>query len=538
MNTQDFMQFESMPFDPVARRRARSAATRRAPRAGGCGCGGSTGLNAARELDSEFGGPFDSEADPEWGTASDRESEGGFDGEYAYEEEEEDEDEDEGEDEQAFDAEREDEGEDEFDAERGRLPPRGPRGGSRSARPSRASPRPPKRFKPPKGGRPRPRPRGMGPTLGWGGVLSPAQPAAPCVCPSHGSEFVRWAQSTLNRVAQAGLPVDGVMRASTRQAVSAFQAQRGLPVDGIVGPETEQALRAARSEGVGGATGGAAGGEEEPQSEFGSAFTQGETVGWDGEAFESPPPRRVLRSGSRGTDVSDLQRRLNAAGFDSGAVDGVFGARTDRAVRAFQSARRLGADGIVGSQTWAALLGAAPGPAPAPVPVVTADRWAIPAAVRQAAQAQYVRYDSPPAWAGNPGNCTGTFTDGARILKAYIEQNFPGVVSIGGYSCRANTANTSETSVHGVGRALDIMIDPVGGRANAAVGDRIANWLLQNAEAIGVQYVIWNRVRWSGSVRSGSKDAPYGGPNPHIDHVHAEINLDAATRRTPWFRGR
>ncbi|MGE5865435.1 MAG: peptidoglycan-binding protein [Rhizobacter sp.] len=514
MNTQDAMQFESLPFDPSPRRRARSAARRAGGGQGGgssgCGCGQSSG--AAAEIDPEFDG--------EWGYGSgesEDETDAEFDGEQDSEFEAE------------FDSEMpgQEETEDEFDSERARMARGGPRGASRAGR---AGLRPPQRFRPPQAGRPRARPRGPGAAFGWNPIVGPAEPAAPCVCPSHGSEFARWVQSTLNRVAGAGLPVNGAMNAATRRAVRTFQARRGLPVDGIVGPETEQALRAARLEG----SGTVAGDEDEPQSEFGADFELDEMNDGEAEAFESPAPRRVLRSGSRGTDVSDLQRRLNAAGFDSGAVDGVFGTRTDRAVRAFQAARRLSVDGIVGSQTWAALLGGSS----VPVPVVTADRWAIPASVREAAQAQYVRYDSPPAWAGNPGNCTGTFTDGARILKEYIEQNFSGVTSIGGYSCRANTANTAETSVHGVGRALDIMITPVGGRANAAVGDRIANWLLQNAAAIGVQYVIWNRVRWNGSVRSGSKDAPYTGPNPHIDHVHAEINLDAATRRTPWFRGR
>lgn len=512
MNTQESMQFESLPFDPAARRRTRSAARRAGAREGGgrsgCGCGQGSGAAAAAELDGEWGfgpGQSEEETDAEFDGEQDSEFDAEFDSEMLGEEE----------------------AEDEFDSERGPMKRGGARGASRGARPGS---RPSKRPRPSKGGRPRPGPRGPGAAFGWNTFAGPAEPAAPCVCPSHGSEFVRWVQSTLNRVAGAGLPVDGAMAASTRRAVRAFQARRGLPVDGIVGPETEQALRAARTEG----TGTAAGDEDEPQSEFGADFELDEMNDGEAEAFESPAPRRVLRSGSRGTDVSDLQRRLNAAGFDAGAVDGVFGTRTDRAVRAFQAARRLSADGVVGSQTWSALLGGSS----VPVPVVTADRWAIPASVREVAQTQHVRYDSPPAWAGNPGNCTGTFTDGARILKEYIEQNFPGVTSIGGYSCRANTANTAETSVHGVGRALDIMITPVGGRANAAVGDRIANWLLQNAAAIGVQYVIWNRVRWSGSVRSGSKDAAYTGPNPHIDHVHAEINLDAATRRTPWFRGR
>lgn len=251
--------------------------------------------------------------------------------------------------------------------------------------------------------------------------------------------------------------------------------------------------------------------------------------------FESSAP--VLRKGARGAAVSDLQRRLAAAGFSPGSIDGIFGNQTDAAVRAFQSARGLSADGVVGPLTWAALSGGS-APAPAPVPTGTAPRWVLPASVRTAGDAQTVRYDSPPAWAGNPGNCTGTFTSGAQVLRAHIQANFAGVTSIGGYSCRQNTANLAETSVHGVGRALDIMITPIGGQANAAAGDRIANWLVENAQSIGVQYVIWNRVRWSGSSAAGRKVADYGGPNPHVDHIHAEINLDAAAKRTPWFRGR
>jgi peptidoglycan hydrolase-like protein with peptidoglycan-binding domain len=259
--------------------------------------------------------------------------------------------------------------------------------------------------------------------------------------------------------------------------------------------------------------------------------------------FEAPAATPVLRRGSRGSAVSDLQRRLAAAGHSPGAVDGIFGSLTDGAVRRFQQARRLTVDGVVGPMTWGVLLGGGtrPSPAPAPVPTPgpggTAPRWVLPEAVRLAGEAQHVRYDSPPPWTGNPGNCSGNFTAGAQTLRAHIQANFAGVTSIGGYSCRQNTANTAETSVHGVGRALDIMITPIAGQANAAAGDRIANWLVNNAQAIGVQYVIWNRVRWSGSA-GGRKDATYGGPNPHIDHIHAEINLDAAARRTPWFVGR
>lgn len=63
----------------------------------------------------------------------------------------------------------------------------------------------------------------------------------------------------------------------------------------------------------------------------------------------------VLRIGSRGDAVRDLQERLAAAGFYLQSVDGDFGAGTDAAVRAFQAARSLPVDGVVGARTWAAL---------------------------------------------------------------------------------------------------------------------------------------------------------------------------------------
>lgn len=63
----------------------------------------------------------------------------------------------------------------------------------------------------------------------------------------------------------------------------------------------------------------------------------------------------VLRRGSSGRDVEVAQRALAAAGFDPGAIDGVFGARTERAVKAFQAFNGLPPDGIIGRQTWSAL---------------------------------------------------------------------------------------------------------------------------------------------------------------------------------------
>src|SRR6185436_12729076 len=55
--------------------------------------------------------------------------------------------------------------------------------------------------------------------------------------------------------------------------------------------------------------------------------------------------------------------KLRAAGFNPGASDGDFGPKTLAAVKAFQRSRGIGADGIVGAQTWGKLAGAAPKPA-------------------------------------------------------------------------------------------------------------------------------------------------------------------------------
>ena len=68
---------------------------------------------------------------------------------------------------------------------------------------------------------------------------------------------------------------------------------------------------------------------------------------------------RLLKMGVRGTDVQQLQQALKAGGYDPGGADGVFGAKTAAAVRAFQQARGLTVDGIVGAQsrqTIAAML--------------------------------------------------------------------------------------------------------------------------------------------------------------------------------------
>lgn len=116
---------------------------------------------------------------------------------------------------------------------------------------------------------------------------------------------------------------------STHRAVREFQQRRHLLVDGLVGEET-----------------------------WGELVEAGYTIG-----------DRVLYLRYpfiRGDDVRALQGRLNILGFDAGREDGIFGERTNRALREFQSNVGMPPDGILGASTLQALnrlrpVGAGPG---------------------------------------------------------------------------------------------------------------------------------------------------------------------------------
>lgn len=124
------------------------------------------------------------------------------------------------------------------------------------------------------------------------------------------------------RLAALGLPSGGdpagEFGAATEAAVRRFQESRRIRVDGIVGRQTWSAL-----------------------VETGYAL---------GDRLLSE--RRPML---RGDDVLDLQRRLNALGFDAGREDGIFGPDTGRGLRDFQRNAGISNDGIVGPSTVAAL---------------------------------------------------------------------------------------------------------------------------------------------------------------------------------------
>jgi len=63
----------------------------------------------------------------------------------------------------------------------------------------------------------------------------------------------------------------------------------------------------------------------------------------------------LYKRGASGATVTEIQTRLKAWGYYDGAVDGIYGSRTEAAVRYFQRKNGLSVDGQVGDQTLAAL---------------------------------------------------------------------------------------------------------------------------------------------------------------------------------------
>lgn len=128
------------------------------------------------------------------------------------------------------------------------------------------------------------------------------------------------------------------------------------------------------------------------------------------------------------------------------------------------------------------------------------------AVVKRAAAPAPAKQEATALTAGKV-SCSGSWLSGvkqvAKVGGCDIANRF-GVKSIGGY--RAGSRE------HGSGKALDLM-------CNTATGNAIAEYLLRNKDALGVQHVIWRqRINygkgWQGMENRGSATAN------HMDHVH------------------
>ena len=123
--------------------------------------------------------------------------------------------------------------------------------------------------------------------------------------------------------------------------------------------------------------------------------------------------------------------------------------------------------------------------------------------------------------------CSGRPMPGAVELLRWLEASWPAGWSGGIYNCRPVRGRQS-MSIHAEGRAVDFMLPVHNGQAYPQ-GDEIVAALGERGRELGVQAVIWNRRIWSARSPNGRA---YGGVNPHIDHLHIELNRRASVALT------
>ncbi len=162
------------------------------------------------------------------------------------------------------------------------------------------------------------------------------------------NEEVRTIQRELNRIAQnypaigGPLTLSGTFDVPTENAVRNFQSIFNLNVDGIVGKATWYQIKSIYNAVKG----------------LGDLLGEGLTVSETARVFP-----RVLAPGDTGEEVRSLQYFLALLSyFDSSLpqalLTGVYDANTEQAVLAFQRQQGLTADGVVGRQTWNAIVAA------------------------------------------------------------------------------------------------------------------------------------------------------------------------------------
>jgi MYXO-CTERM domain-containing protein len=186
--------------------------------------------------------------------------------------------------------------------------------------------------------------------------------------------------------------------------------------------------------------------------------------------------------------------------------------------------------------------------------------WVPPAATLALSNPQQVMVSEPPMVTGQcnstcPADARGAFglcvdpgcsglKPGTRDLQLYIQRRWNFVGAGGNYNCRRNSNQSvngfgvrscTNLSVHSVGRAVDLMIPQASGGADNTNGDQVANWLIENAEYIGIQRVIWDGKYWNGGrINNHFSDIP-NGVDHHTNHIHAELSVEGADRRTRFF---
>lgn len=136
---------------------------------------------------------------------------------------------------------------------------------------------------------------------------------------------VRDLQQNLTTLGYYWAEITGSYGSKTEAAVKTFQQRNNLTADGVAGSKTLNAIAAAV--------------ERKGGSSSGSSYASGTT----------------MKLNSQGASVTQLQTDLKQLGYYYGSITGNFGEKTEEAVKDFQKAKGLYADGVAGGSTLTAI---------------------------------------------------------------------------------------------------------------------------------------------------------------------------------------
>ncbi|MCW5317837.1 cell wall-binding protein [Nostoc sp. KVJ3] len=244
--------------------------------------------------------------------------------------------------------------------------------------------------------------------------------------------------------------VSQVYDVSTQEAVRRFQKAAGLPVDGIVGASTLQKLETWQAKKPSTTT---------TQAKKATVVsTQAKKPSTTSSASSATSQHRnpnYLAKGDEGEDVRVLQERLRVAGFYYGNATGIFGPITEESVKRFQDSYKLSVDGVVGPATLRKLpgVGIGDGEEAAPKKVVNRDKLRVgdrgePVRIiqEQLIQAGYLE--------GEPNGYYGPYT--ADAVRRFQTANFLTASGVAGPTTRAKLYSSVNTTSKSEFNTLEI----------------------------------------------------------------------------------
>ncbi|MBK7862440.1 MAG: peptidoglycan-binding protein [Archangiaceae bacterium] len=273
-------------------------------------------------------------------------------------------------------------------------------------------------------------------------ATSPAQAKG-----EHSAAVLR-SEKVLRGLGYKHVKADGVFDAATQKASRAFEKKYGgNGKDGSIGAQQLQRMEAVL------------------------------------RAKKHPGSGPTVSNGYKGKPVKQLEQRLKQLGFKPGKVDGKFDKKTATAVRRFQKAFNLGADGVAGKKTWRALGIKAKGSVTAPGKRVTAYVAGVPRkiTVSSVGNGEYLRTDAATKFKAMmaAAHKAGFNLYANSGFRSMAEQRHLYALFQAGQGA---TAAPPGYSNHQNGIAMDV--GNVG-----AFGSSAYNWLARNASRFGFNNV-------------------------------------------------